>query len=36
METKVDNNYVPDTDHLLKNPERGMYFISRPNKSFRQ
>ena len=29
--TTVDTNYVTDTDHLLKNPERGMYFGSTPN-----
>jgi hypothetical protein len=31
METAVKEDYVADTDHLLKNPERGMYFGSRPN-----
>ena len=31
MGTTVKDDYVADTDHLLKNPERGMYFGSTPN-----
>jgi hypothetical protein len=31
MGTTVKDDYVADTDPLLKNPERGMYFGSRPN-----